>query len=68
MRIVFSGFLALSLLFANPIISQQKKAKQADVNYTQYVDPLIGSAGHGHVFVGANVPFGAVQLGTGKYF
>ena len=30
---------------------------------TRYVDPYIGSAAHGHVFVGANVPFGAVQLG-----
>ncbi|MBR6926165.1 MAG: glycoside hydrolase family 92 protein, partial [Bacteroidaceae bacterium] len=30
---------------------------------TQYVDPLIGSGGHGHVFVGANVPFGMVQVG-----
>ncbi|MBQ0115584.1 MAG: GH92 family glycosyl hydrolase [Bacteroidales bacterium] len=29
----------------------------------EYVDPLIGSAGTGHVFVGANVPFGFVQLG-----
>lgn len=29
----------------------------------RYVDPTIGSAGHGHVFVGANVPFGGVQLG-----
>lgn len=35
---------------------------------TKYVDPLIGSDGHGHVFVGANVPFGAVQLGpSNKY-
>ena len=32
-------------------------------NLTRYVDPLIGSGGHGHVFVGANVPFGMVQLG-----
>ena len=30
---------------------------------TQYVDPYIGSGGHGHVFVGANVPYGMVQLG-----
>ena len=30
---------------------------------TGYVDPKIGSGGHGHVFVGANVPFGMVQLG-----
>ncbi|MGY0040051.1 hypothetical protein [Pedobacter sp. NJ-S-72] len=35
---------------------------------SQYVDPIIGSGAHGHVFVGANVPFGAVQLGPAKYF
>jgi predicted alpha-1,2-mannosidase len=29
----------------------------------QYVDPYIGTGFHGHVFLGANVPFGAVQLG-----
>ena len=28
-----------------------------------YVDPLIGSGGHGHVTVSASVPFGFVQLG-----
>lgn len=32
-------------------------------SYTQYVDMSIGTGGHGHVFMGANVPFGAVQLG-----
>jgi putative alpha-1,2-mannosidase len=31
-----------------------------------YVNPHIGSKGHGHVFVGANVPFGAVQLGPSQ--
>lgn len=35
----------------------------ADDNLTRYVDPKIGTGGHGHVFVGANVPFGLVQLG-----
>ncbi len=30
---------------------------------TRYVDPYIGTGGHGHVFMGANVPFGMVQLG-----
>lgn len=33
-------------------------------DYSSYVDPRIGSGGHGHVFVGANVPFGMVQVGT----
>ncbi|MDP4261724.1 MAG: GH92 family glycosyl hydrolase [Bacteroidota bacterium] len=30
---------------------------------TKYVDPFIGTGFHGHVFLGASVPFGAVQLG-----
>ncbi|GAB2686280.1 GH92 family glycosyl hydrolase [Mucilaginibacter koreensis] len=30
---------------------------------TRYIDPFIGTGFHGHVFLGANVPFGAVQLG-----
>nr|WP_236263891.1 GH92 family glycosyl hydrolase [Dysgonomonas sp. Marseille-P4677] len=33
------------------------------INLTQYVDPYIGTGDHGHVFLGANVPFGLVQLG-----
>lgn len=37
------------------------KTEQKD--YTHFVDPLIGSGGHGHVFVGANVPYGMVQVG-----
>ena len=32
-------------------------------DYASWVNPKIGSGGHGHVFVGANVPFGFVQLG-----
>ena len=30
---------------------------------TDYVDPMIGTGDHGHVFVGANVPFGLVNVG-----
>ena len=35
----------------------------AEVDYTAKVNPKIGSGGHGHVFVGANVPFGMTQVG-----
>ncbi len=35
----------------------------AESDFTAYVDPKIGTGGHGHVFVGANVPFGMVQVG-----
>ena len=38
------------------------------INYTKYVDPFIGSGGHGHVFVGANVPFGGVQVGPANFY
>lgn len=33
----------------------------------RYVNPFIGSGGHGHVFVGASVPFGGVQLGPTNF-
>ena len=36
-------------------------------NLTQYVDPYIGTGGHGHVFLGANVPYGLVQVGPTQY-
>ncbi len=31
-------------------------------NYASYVNPFIGTGGHGHTFPGATVPFGMVQL------
>ena len=33
-----------------------------------YVDPFVGSGAHGHVFVGASVPFGAVQVGPNNFY
>lgn len=34
----------------------------AQKNLTQYVNPFIGTGGHGHTFPGATTPFGMVQL------
>ncbi len=31
-------------------------------NFSKYVNPFIGTGGHGHTFPGATVPFGMVQL------
>src|SRR5882762_6728141 len=47
--------LLLWLLFLPVAISAQQKL-------TQYVDPFIGTGGHGHTFPGATMPFGMVQL------
>ncbi|REC49553.1 GH92 family glycosyl hydrolase [Chryseobacterium pennipullorum] len=42
-----------SLLMAQLICAQ---------SYSRYVNPFIGTGGHGHTFPGATVPFGMVQL------
>ncbi len=49
--------VVLFLAFSN------KKQNLPDKNFISFVNPLIGSGGHGHVFVGASVPHGMVQLG-----
>ncbi len=36
---------------------------QSALTPVQQVDPMIGTGGHGHVFVGASTPYGMVQLG-----
>ncbi len=35
---------------------------QSQSNFAQYVNPMIGTGGHGHTFPGATVPFGMMQL------
>ncbi len=56
-------FSVLLFLLAFLFSCSTKTKTVADTDYTQFVNPLIGSDYHGHVFVGASVPFGAVQLG-----
>ena len=49
-------FLSLCLL----VLSSAQIAAQQDL--ARYVNPFIGTAGHGHTFPGATRPFGMVQL------
>ena len=53
----------LAALFSGSAQKNTPLSNRVQQNFTQYVDPYIGSGFHGHVFVGASVPFGAVQLG-----
>ncbi len=39
-----------------------KSDKHPDHDYAVFVDPMIGTDGHGHTFPGATAPFGMVQL------
>ena len=36
---------------------------QNAVSLTHWVDPYIGTGGHGHTFLGVAAPFGTLQLG-----
>jgi predicted alpha-1,2-mannosidase len=47
-------FFAFSLLSSFLLLAQK--------NFTQYVDPFIGTGGHGHTYPGATLPHGMVQL------
>lgn len=63
------GFLIclFAVSFVQPCIGKQTKKNTRLQNLTQYVNPYIGTSGHGHTFLGANVPFGLVQLGPSNY-
>lgn len=60
-KVLLGGVLVMTCM--QPIAAGTRKKSVCLENLTQYVDPYIGTGGHGHVFVGANVPFGAVQVG-----
>ena len=51
------------ILFAAAVALLTACSPKTAEDYASYVNPKIGTGGHGHVFVGANVPFGFVQLG-----
>ena len=50
------GKITVFILFVSFLaVAQEKKP-------SSYVDPFIGTGGHGHTYPGATLPFGAVQL------
>ena len=64
-----SGFkigsaLALSAALLHGVQAEaQKKETFVESKSVASVDPYIGSGEHGHVFVGASVPYGAISVG-----
>ncbi len=48
-------FLSLLLLLSTAAFAQTR-------DFTRWVNPFIGTGGHGHTFPGATMPFGMVQL------
>lgn len=65
---IFKLPLLLTRLFWPFLLLACMAGNDTTADFTVYVDPFIGSGGHGHVFVGASVPFGAVQLGPNNIY
>ena len=61
---LFLGVICFGMLF---FLWSCKSSGEYDFSQSEgllrYVDPMIGSDFHGHVFVGTSTPFGMVQLG-----
>lgn len=57
---IWAALIAVALFTS--CSNEQKKVEEV-FTPTDYVDPWIGTGGHGHVFLGASVPWGMVQLG-----
>ena len=55
-----------SFLFTTNV-SASDACRHDNEKFTDYVNPWIGTGGHGHVFLGANVPFGLIQLGPTEH-
>lgn len=53
-QITMRNFLSIIILFTSIVSFGQ--------NFHKYVNPMIGTGGHGHTYPGATVPFGMVQL------
>src|SRR5258706_1479269 len=49
------GLFLLLTAYCLPLTAQTR-------DFTRWVDPFIGTGGHGHTFPGATMPFGMVQL------
>ena len=60
-RVNFVAIITLAMAIIS--IGTSCTKQHSDVCYTDLVNPKIGSGGHGHVFVGANAPFGMTQVG-----
>ena len=59
----FSLVVTLILLVSCHKTHEAKTDKtETSQNLTSYVDPFIGTGGHGHTYPGATVPFGMVQV------
>lgn len=59
--LLFIAGIALIAGGTATIVNSCSKASAEPIDYASYVDPFIGTGGHGHTFPGAVVPNGMIQ-------
>jgi putative alpha-1,2-mannosidase len=57
MKNLLLGVVVLSFALAGPV----RSSPHAPKGLVGYVDPFIGTGGHGHTYPGATVPCGMIQ-------
>jgi len=57
----YAFFVSIFLLFSCDFLPKIKNGKK-NKQLINYVNPFIGTGGHGHTFPGATLPFGMMQL------
>lgn len=63
MQLNMKSLFVLAMCAGGLFSCQSDKKAEEVTDYTRFVDPTIGTGGHGHVFIGASLPHGMVQLG-----
>ncbi|UAM99027.1 GH92 family glycosyl hydrolase [Polaribacter litorisediminis] len=59
---LYKSFFYLSLLFFVGCTQDKIEEAKKDKKLISYVNPFIGTGGHGHTYPGATMPFGMMQL------
>ena len=61
-NMTFKQFLSLAFIVLGSFTFQSCETESKKTGNAQFVNPFIGTGGHGHTFPGATRPFGMVQL------
>ena len=62
MRLQLTSVFILFLLLCSCKKEETKLPAQKSTDLIAYVNPFIGTGGHGHTYPGATMPFGMMQL------
>jgi len=63
MKMKLNLFIILVVVVFHSCKMKDTAGSERNACLTSFVDPYIGTGGHGHTFLGVTVPFGAVQIG-----